>query len=386
LYLGLYVDDFIYFSASDEVEKEFENRLAAQLNGKVEFLGQVTQFLGVEFTWEKQNNELTVTLSQQAFIETLVESWNLQNSSVKCINSPYRSGTPIDTIPTVEMTEIETSILRHKYQSITGSLNWLATTTRPDISTCVSLLAQYQANPSPGHLEAALHCVKYLHNTSKLGIRFTTSKRTPLEAFLQFPLKENSPMSMSDSNWGPLDASNKPIPAGQSLKELELFKSRSISGFYVDLNGPLHWTSKRQGKTAVSSAEAEIYAANECTKYLLELEQIMDFLECKKQLMPTANVIYVDNAACVDWSKNTTTKGLRHIQMRENHVRENILDNFLVIKKIDGKLNLADLFTKEHKDVSHYTLIRDMIMFKKSTSPHHSVKSETSEGGVGENS
>jgi hypothetical protein len=252
----------------------------------------------MEFSWERNENELSVIMTQQTFIETLVESWNLQAASVKCINSPFRSGISIDTIPLVDLPNEEKSILRHKYQSLVGSLNWLTVTTRPDISTAVSLLAQFQSNPSPGHLDAALYCLKYLLNTTTLGIQFTTTRRNRLEAFLQCPLNEGKPISMSDSNWGPLDASNKPTADGPP-KELELFKSRSISGFYVDLNGPLHWSSRRQGKTAVSSAVAKVYAANECKKYLLELEQVIDFLDCKDKFMPGANLVYVDNAACV---------------------------------------------------------------------------------------
>jgi len=31
--------------------------------------------------------------------------------------------------------------------------------------------------------------------------------------------------------------------------------------------------------------------------------------------MPTTHMIYNDNAACIEWLKSTTTKGLRHIQM-----------------------------------------------------------------------
>ncbi|MFN9981955.1 MAG: hypothetical protein ACK53Y_18660, partial [bacterium] len=62
--------------------------------------------------------------------------------------------------------------------------------------------------------------------------------------------------------------------------------SRSISAFYVDLFGPLHWISKRQSVTAASSAEAEIYATDECVKFLLELDQLMEFLQVKNHFMP----------------------------------------------------------------------------------------------------
>lgn len=64
---------------------------------------------------------------------------------------------------------------------------------------------------------------------------------------------------MSDANWGPQDAS---LPS--TSQDLPLFASRSMSAFYIDLLGPLHWSSKRQTVTAGSSAEAKIYATNEC--------------------------------------------------------------------------------------------------------------------------
>ncbi len=82
--------------------------------------------------------------------------------------------------------------------------------------------------------------------------------------------------------------------------------------------------------------------------------------------MPGTSVINNDNYACVNWSKNCTTKGLRHIQMRENRVRENIMSNFIRVNHVDGKLNLADIFTKEMKDTVHFVEIRDVIMCSRS--------------------
>ena len=75
--------------------------------------------------------------------------------------------------------------------------------------------------------------------------------------------------------------------------------------------------------------------------------------------------IYNDNAACVCWAKNTTTKGLRHIQIRENAVRESVLNHFVEVLHCAGKRNLSDIFTKEDRDIEHYILIRDYIMSDK---------------------
>jgi hypothetical protein len=162
---------------------------------------------------------------------------------------------------------------------------------------------------------------------------------------------------MSDANWGPQDASLPKAPV-----ELPLFISRSMSAFYVDLLGPIHWMSKCQHVTAGISAEAEIYATNECVKFLLELSQILEFLGVRDLFMPPNTIVFNDNAACVNWSKRTTTKGLRHIQMRENMVREQVENNFVSIKHIGGKVNIADLYTKEMRDTTHFVQLRNLIM------------------------
>jgi hypothetical protein len=162
---------------------------------------------------------------------------------------------------------------------------------------------------------------------------------------------------MSDANWGPQDATQT-----KNLTELPLFVSQSMSAFYINLLGSLHWLSKRRTVTAGSSAEAEIYATNECVKFLLELAQIFDFLEVKNTFMPGINTIYNDNQACVNWSRRCTTKGLRHIQMKGNYIRENIANNFVMINHVDGKVNMADIFTKEMKDTGHFVELRDLMM------------------------
>jgi hypothetical protein len=142
---------------------------------------------------------------------------------------------------------------------------------------------------------------------------------------------------MSDANWGPRDATQT-----KSKQELTLFVSCSMSAFYID--------------------EAEIYATDECLKFLLELVQLLEFLQVKQLFMPTTSIIYNDNQACINWLKRCTTKGLHHIQTKENRVRENASSDFVQIHHINGKVNLADLFTKEMQDTTHFVELRDIMM------------------------
>jgi hypothetical protein len=207
----------------------------------VGFMGQVSYFLGIEFSWTHHaDGEFTVTLTQQFSAKTLIDSIGLGSLSTSTYSFPYRSGFPIDSIPHEDMPAVQRDSLCLQYQSLVGSLNWLAHTTWPDLSTVVSLLVQHQSNPSSGHLDAAKYVVKYLANTKTLGIYFTSRKHPILESFLHFPVLPKV-LSMSDANWGPQVASHS-----RCSMQLPLFASRSMSMFYIDLFGPLHWLSKRK--------------------------------------------------------------------------------------------------------------------------------------------
>jgi deoxyuridine 5'-triphosphate nucleotidohydrolase len=358
IYLGLYVDDFFYFSASRKVEQKFEKDFGKQID--MEFNGPVTYFLGIKFTTSRdENGDVSIQMSQEAFVDSLVQSANLDGDGVTEPRTPYRIGYPVDKIPD-ETYEEQTQIkMTHLYRVLIGSLNWLSVSTRPDISTITNMLAKYSNNPSKGHIDQAKRVIKYLKGTKSKGILFSSKQRSKLETFVKFPISPNEVTGLTDANWGPQDQS-KPTPTNNA--DLELFKSRSISGYLIWLGGPVHWISKRQSITARSSAEAEIYATDECTKQLIHLSYIIEGLNLTDDIMQPPTMVYNDNSACVCWSKATTTKGLRHIQMRENAIREAVASDFISVRHIEGKVNLADMFTKEDRDTEHFIQVRDLIM------------------------
>ena len=146
MYLGLYVDDFVYFSVDPEVEAAFEKKLKAKT--LVDFMGQVTHFLGIKFQWRKfqsrNEDHVKAHLSQAAYIENLVQMVGLSNDSYNSKPTPYRSGLPVDNVeydkaPTPDQLHYQQHLLR----SLVGQLNWLSQGTRPDLSTITSMLASY---------------------------------------------------------------------------------------------------------------------------------------------------------------------------------------------------------------------------------------------------
>ena len=241
------------------------------------------------------------------------------------------------------------------------------------------MLAKYTLKATKQHLDAAKRVIKYLKGTKEYGITFSTTPNETLESFVKFPIPPNSVTSMTDANWGPQDQSR---PKPNESRQLDLFKSRSLSGFLVWLGGPVHWSSKRQTITARSSAEAEIYATDECVKFLQYISILLDGMHLKTEFMPQPTEVYNDNSASIHWAHNMTTKGLRHLQIRENAIRENVQKGFVNIKHIEGKFNLADLFTKEDRDGEHFITLRDFLVCTAfpTTFP---TDTPSSKGGVG---
>ena len=55
IFIGLYVDDFVYFSSSIHEEKLFQSLLSQHI--KVDFMEDVDFFLGVVFTWNQDDKD-----------------------------------------------------------------------------------------------------------------------------------------------------------------------------------------------------------------------------------------------------------------------------------------------------------------------------------------
>jgi hypothetical protein len=57
-----------------------------------------------------------------------------------------------------------------------------------------------------------------------------------------------------------------------------------------------------------------------------------------------------------------TSKAARHIELRENSVREWVRDNTIEVQHVAGRVNPADIFTKEMRDGAHFRRLRDSFM------------------------
>lgn len=247
-------------------------------------------------------------LVQDHYIESTLERFAMVNCK------PVKFPLPHRTILSPGSDAEVTDAIGLPYQSLVGSLGWIASTTRPDIAYAVSQLGRFNSAWTTTHWVAAKHVLRYLKGTRKLQISYDGDSLTP-KAF-------------SDS-----DFSQCPLTRW------------SVSGFVVVLGGgPVSWRSARQSVVALSTNEAEYMAAAECTKHL---SWVRDFLFNIMHPVPAAIPFYVDNTSAIDTATgDSINRRSKHIDRRFHFIREQVQSGLLDIKHVPTDEMLADHLTK----------------------------------------
>ena len=121
---------------------------------------------------------------------------------------------------------------------------------------------------------------------------------------------------------------------------------RSTSGNLCLYNrSSILWRSKLQKTTALSTAEAEYYAASEMAIEVIYLRNLLSNMGFPEE--PNTPV-YEDNTACIEWGNHVIggRERAKHIDIRKHFAHEVIQRQEMRLIKVDTSLQLADIFTK----------------------------------------
>jgi hypothetical protein len=305
LYLTTHVDDFKIVAQHEDDAHNTLNALKARF--EIKELGQIKHYLGTAI----ETDDKGIRITQSSYIDELIESFGMTDSHAT--KSPLDPGIIIDD-------ELDLTIPIREYQRGTGSLQYLATKTRPDICYAACLLARHNTRPTRKSWNALLHVLRYLKGTRALGLNYRRriTDDTPL-----------IPTAFSDSDWGGPHTSSR----------------RSTSGFIYMLAGsPISWSSKAQTCTAMSSNEAEYIAASEASREAWWINKIMRDM----QLISKAPItMHMDNKGAIDLTTSTMgTKRSKHIDIRYHYTRDIIQQGIIAIRQIPTQEMAADGLTK----------------------------------------
>lgn len=315
---AIYVDDSLLFTKSDEDLRRIHDGLQARYGAITSMEGSSLLYRGLQIEQSDEMNE--VKIHQRQFIDKLLQEYpEIQKTKPTPAN--------VDLFVVSAKEKLLDDQEKRAFIRLSAKLNWLATQTRPDVKTAVSFLCSRVAQPTDGDMKKGMHVLKYLNGTRDLGLIFTKGTND-INAYV--------------------DAAYSVHP---DLK--------GQSGIAIRLgNNTVYTSSKKQKLTAQSSTESEILAMNDCVNEILNTKELLS--ELGKDV--GAGNMYEDNMSAIAAVRRVgPTAKLKHMRLRENHLKENLQNGTIALTHCPTTRMLADLLTKPVQG-SQFTFLRDRLM------------------------
>lgn len=308
-WLLLYVDD-ILITGNDKGIQELIEKLKKEFEAKD--FGEAKIFLGLEIERTKEVMKLT----QRKQIEKMLNKFKMKDSNGSKI--PMTKGFQAN----ISNEEIDVP-----YRELIGSLMFVSTVSRPDITFATCYLSKFLDKPNKECWTEGKKILRYLKETIDLGLTYKKSENTNIVTY-------------SDADW----ASNT-------------IDRRSTSGsvsFYCE--NAVSWFSRKQGCVALSSAEAEYIAAATSVCDMINIKGL-----CYDFKQKVDSILYVDNRGAIDMTNSyENSKRTKHIDTRYHFIKDLVMSKEIKILYIESKNNCADIFTKS-LSYDHFAYLRSKL-------------------------
>ena len=279
LIIAVYVDDILIIGEDLSDIEVFKKQIG--LRFKTKDLGRLNYILGIKV---ENLNENVVKINQKGYIERMIEKYGVLNSKDTDIPIQPNHKLTCDLISENEMHRKVTDVT--KYQQVIGSLIYLMTCTRPDISYSVGILSRFMKEPRELHWRFLKRLLKYVKTTKDYSLVFTKNEGIKIDL-----------IGYTGSDY-----------AG------DLEDRKSTSGYLFCYKGCLvSWNSSKQKTVSLSSTEIEYIALANAAKEALWLKQLLN--ELNKDANQT--LIYCDNKSTICLAKNPEMHSrTKHIDIR----------------------------------------------------------------------
>jgi hypothetical protein len=297
------VDDILILGTSLDVIKEVKDFLSN--NFEMKDLGEADVILNIKLSREGNGG---ITLVQSHYVEKILSRFGYSD----CQSAP----TPYD--PSVLLRK-NRRIARDqlRFFQIIGSLMYLASATRPDISFAVSKLSRFVSNPGDIHWQALERVMRYLKGTVSYGIHYTGYPKV-LEGYC-------------DANW---------------ISDADVLKATSGYVFLLG-GGAVSWKSCKQTILTKSTMEAELTALDTAGAEAEWLRELLMDLPVVEKPVPAISM-NCDNQTVITKvnSSKDNMKSTRHVKRRLKTVRKLRNSGVIALDYVHTSKNLADQFTK----------------------------------------
>lgn len=218
---------------------------------------------------------------------------------------------------TKDTTSKEPTVTR--FQSLVGSLLWIARCARPDIMFAVHCATRRAHAPTMADWKLAKRISRYLSGTRSL--RFYMSGCDEVKTL---PLRLRS---YTDADFA-ADKNDR----------------KSVSAAIVQVKGmTVSWQCKKQSSVALSTTEAEYVAATVGAQELLGLKELLGELDIDTKL--PIDMMMDNQAAIVQVQSETSSAKAKHVDVKLKFIQDCTKKNVVMPEYIFSTEMLADLLT-----------------------------------------
>ena len=158
--IAVYVDDIILAGNTSESIQTFIKGIADKF--EVSDMGRLHHFVGIKISYFESGK---MWMGQPTYVRKVLQKFQMDKS--KPVSTPVESGAKL-----VKATDGDDLIDQELYQSAVGSLLYLSTKTRPDITYAVGAAARFSSQPSQAHWVAVKRLMRYLSGTLDYGLLY----------------------------------------------------------------------------------------------------------------------------------------------------------------------------------------------------------------------
>lgn len=151
VYIIIYVDDLLIAGRNEEEIQLIADKLNKHF--QLSDLGVLKHYLGIQIEKEKD----VFHINQEKYIEKILNDVGMQDAKT--------SKFPLDPGYLNSRTEETMMSDSKQYQRLIGALLYIAVNTRPDIMTSVTILSQFNKQPSRTNWTEAKRVLRYLKDT-----------------------------------------------------------------------------------------------------------------------------------------------------------------------------------------------------------------------------
>ncbi|CAE7577689.1 RE1 [Symbiodinium sp. CCMP2456] len=333
--LVTYVDDLLYLAEEQVIITVHAWLCEEWPSSPLEWTTDGTKYLGVEIV-QREGHFL---IPQRGYLESLVRSYDLEPG--EHVHLPCPREWLVDDGDDEQATDQEeyTPEELKRAQKVTGELLWV-TRARPDILFVVTMMAS-ALTKRPCHVY-------------RVGMKVMAYLAASVEVQLQLggrqPVQQSQTAAAATDPQAPQHCANIRLRLeGFSDASFAPFGGRSYGASAISLNGSVvSWKCGKQAFTTMSVAEAELYEAAQTTLLMKGIHALIS--EIVSEEVPQA--LYVDNSASVSLIGGCQGSWrTRHLKVRCSFITDMVQKGELMVNRISGRFQLADLPTKLHGKV-----------------------------------